>query len=116
MYIREATEADRQAILRVQVRSQGSTNIPNPAVYPPDSLEKLIYHDRVKGRLVAIIGQQVVGHATIEEPDPAHVSLWRAGLDNGRQELPMLELASGFVDPEFIGLGIWTDLVAHRLQ
>jgi GNAT superfamily N-acetyltransferase len=118
--IRHATVRDKEEILDLLTKSQTATTIPNPEVYPPSELKKFLYHTRVyeDHRYVATAKNtgRILCHAVMEQPNPLHIPRWVAGLVTNSNNLKLVELGGFFVDPEFEGQGIMTQLLNFQLE
>ncbi len=115
MEIRKAKRSDRAEIVRLYQRSQAATLLPNPAIYPPNELGKLLYARKAIERYVAVMAGRIVGHGMIEEPNPEHMPVWRKGV-NASKNVRLIELGGAFVDPALSGRGIWRSLLVYRLN
>ncbi|HUD05691.1 MAG TPA: GNAT family protein [Candidatus Saccharimonadales bacterium] len=118
--IRQATPEDRGELLELLARSQEATGIPNPDTYPYSELEAFLYNPRIyeEHRYLATIKAlgQIVGHIAIEQPNPQHIPLWLSGITSKNDDQKLVELGGFFVDPDFEGQGIMTQLLDFQLD
>lgn len=115
MIIREALPRDRPEITALYVSSQMATGVPSPEFCPPEQLGDRLYARQAIGRFVAVSCRDViVGHGLIEYPNPEHIEQWRSDADSEVTEF--IELGGAFVDLELSGNGIWSALLAYRLE
>lgn len=121
-YITEAAplEADRLRVVEMAIQSQAATDVPNPDIFPPDTLEDHIYNGRDNLHLLAIHGKtrQVIGHVAIEEPNKDHIEGWDSGIKQRKHGPmpPLLEIGGLFVDPNFWFRGIGLALSSEALD
>lgn len=113
MEIRIALESERSEIVELYKRSQAATDIPNPKVYPPESLGDALYSRDAIERYVATSNETIVGHGLIEHPNPLSLSLWRSGVDD--REVDLIEFGGAFVEPSRLRNGIYSELLRQRL-
>jgi hypothetical protein len=114
MEIRVATDEDRPEVVALYQRSQAATQIPNPAVYPPERLGDELYARDAIERYVTVSSAKIIGHGLIELPNPLSISFWRSGIDNDSSR--MIEFGGAFVDPEHMREGVYSELLGFRLD
>lgn len=114
MLIRPATDADRSGIIDLYVSSQAATQIPNPDVYPPETLGDELYSRDAIERYVAVIDEQIVGHGLIENPNPLSIEFWKSGIKEANPRL--IEFGGAFVNPSFSRRGIYSELLRLRIS
>lgn len=114
MIIREATLNDKLEIISLYKRSQLATGLPDPALIPPEELGDRLYARNAIGRYVAVDDQAIVGHGLIEPANQDHLSEWQRAIGASQSEL--IELGAAFVEPSKTGNGIWSALLAYRLD
>lgn len=112
--VRRARESDRYGIVEAYVQSQRATGIPDPEYCSPDMLGERLYQRLAVGRFVVDREGVIAGHGLVELPNPDNIQLWLN--DSKRRPEHLLELGGAFVHPDFVGQGIWTSLLEHRLR
>ncbi len=112
MIVREAMACERDEIVALYESSQRATGLPDPRVVPPQELGEKLYARRAIGRYVAADASGIHGHGLIEPANPEHMNEWHAAAGGAT----FIELGGAFVDPERSGEGIWSELLAYRLN